>query len=378
MGEPLYEEVVGEAKLNRPVRIYAPVGTHETLLGYLVRRLLENGANSSFVNRISDPNIAIDELVTDPAQSVKAMVAVGAQHSKIELPSDLFGSNRMNSAGFDLTNENVLASLSHTLKVNTEIEWKAAPGLATCEANAEARPIRNPGDGRDVVGWVTEALDGDVLRAINRASTAAESWASVPPAQRAACLFRAADAMQARMPTLLGLISREAGKSLPNAIAEVREAIDFLRYYASEACRTLGPDQNALGPVVCISPWNFPLAIFIGQIAAALVTGNPVLAKPAEETPLIAAEAVRMLHDAGIPTDVIQLLPGDGRVGAALVASPAISAVMFTGSTEVARLIQSQLADRLSQEDRPIPLIAETGGQNVMIVDFRTRRAGRR
>ncbi|MGC2778473.1 MAG: trifunctional transcriptional regulator/proline dehydrogenase/L-glutamate gamma-semialdehyde dehydrogenase [Bradyrhizobium sp.] len=369
MGEPLYEEVVGDAKLTRPVRIYAPVGTHETLLAYLVRRLLENGANSSFVNRIADPNIAVDDLVSDPVEAVKAMTTMGEQHSKIKLPAELFGSNRMNSTGLDLTDEAVLASLTRALTASTGIEWKAAPRLANNEASAPARPICNPGDRRDIVGWVTDASDGDVLRAAEQASDAAASWASVPPAERAECLTRAADALQDRMPTLLGLISREAGKSLPNAISEVREAIDFLRYYAAEACRTLGPAQKALGPVACISPWNFPLAIFIGQISAALVAGNPVLAKPAEETPLIAAEGVRILHEAGIPADVLHLLPGDGRIGALLVASPAISAVMFTGSTEVARLIQSELANRLSMEGRPIPLIAETGGQNAMIVD---------
>lgn len=367
MGEPLHEEVVGTNKLDRPVRIYAPVGTHETLLSYLVRRLLENGANSSFVNRVADPNVSVDELVNDPVQTVRAMPTIGAPHARIRLPAELFGNRRLNSAGVDLSNESVLASLARDLKAGTEVQWRAAPPLGSGEATAATRPVRNPGDRRDIVGWVTDASDGDVLRAVRLASTAAAEWASVPQAERAACLTRAADAMQARMPTLLGLISREAGKSLPNAIAEVREAIDFLRYYAAEACRT--PGQKALGPVACVSPWNFPLAIFTGQIAAALVTGNPVLAKPAEETPLIAAEGVRMLHDAGIPADVLQLLPGDGRVGADLVASPAIAAVMFTGSTEVARLIQSQLADRLSLQDRPIPLIAETGGQNAMIVD---------
>ncbi len=369
MGEPLYEEVVGDAKLNRPVRIYAPVGTHETLLAYLVRRLLENGANSSFVNRIVDPNISVDDLVSDPVEAVKAMATMGAQHSKIKLPAELFGSSRTNSAALDLTDEAILASLTRALKASTGIEWKATPRLTTNEASAPARPICNPGDRRDIVGWVTDASDDDVLRATEQASAAAASWASVPPPERAECLTRAADFMQDRMPTLLGLISREAGKSLPNAISEVREAIDFLRYYAAEARRTLGPAQKPLGPVVCISPWNFPLAIFIGQISAALVAGNPVLAKPAEETPLIAAQGVRILHEAGIPADVLQLVPGDGRVGALLVASPAISAVMFTGSTEVARLIQSELANRLSMEGRPIPLIAETGGQNAMIVD---------
>lgn len=369
MGEPLYEEVVGAARLDRPVRIYAPVGTHETLLAYLVRRLLENGANSSFVNRISDPTVSVDELVNDPARSVAAMSTVGAPHGRIKLPAELFGSERVNSSGLDLTDEIALASLARALRASTAIEWRAVPRPADREARAQARPVRNPGDRRDIVGWVTDASDGDVLRAVRLASAAAASWASLPPAERAECLTRAADAMQGRMSTLLGLISREAGKSLPNAIAEVREAIDFLRYYAAEACRTLDPTPQPLGPVACISPWNFPLAIFIGQIAAALVTGNPVLAKPAEETPLIAAEGVRMLHDAGIPVDVLQLLPGDGRIGAALVAAPEISAVMFTGSSEVARLIQSQLANRLSPEDRPIPLIAETGGQNAMIVD---------
>ena len=182
-------------------------------------------------------------------------------------------------------------------------------------------------------------------------------------------LERAADSLQEDMPVLLGLIVREAGKSLPNAISEVREAVDALRYYAAEARARLGPEQAPLGPTVCISPWNFPLAIFTAQVGAALVAGNPVLAKPAEETPLIAAEAVRLLHAAGVPADALQLLPGDGAIGAALVAAPETAAVMFTGSTEVARLIQGQLASRLSPAGMPIPLIAETGGQNAMIVD---------
>jgi RHH-type transcriptional regulator, proline utilization regulon repressor / proline dehydrogenase / delta 1-pyrroline-5-carboxylate dehydrogenase len=368
MGEPLYEEVVGKAKLDRPVRIYAPVGTHETLLAYLVRRLLENGANSSFVNRIADPGISIDELVADPVETVRAMPLMGAQHDQIRLPADLFG-DRSNSAGLDLSDESTLASLTLALRQSVEMAWKAAPQLATGEASGETRTVLNPADNCDVVGSVTETSEADAARAVKLASAAATSWGAVPTAERAACLLRAAAIMQARMPTLLGLIAREAGKSVPNAIAEVREAIDFLRYYAEQALRTLGPSQKALGPVVCISPWNFPLAIFIGQVAAALVAGNPVLAKPAEETPLIAAQGAQILHEAGVPADALQLLPGDGRVGAALVASPEVAAVMFTGSTEVARLIQSQLACRLSPQCRPIPLIAETGGQNAMIVD---------
>jgi RHH-type proline utilization regulon transcriptional repressor/proline dehydrogenase/delta 1-pyrroline-5-carboxylate dehydrogenase len=229
--------------------------------------------------------------------------------------------------------------------------------------------VLNPGDRRDLVGTVTEISEAGVAQAMTIADAAAASWAAVAPADRAACLERAADIMQADMPELLGLVMREAGKSMPNAIAEVREAIDFLRYYAEQARRTFGPAHRPLGPIVCISPWNFPLAIFSGQIAAALVAGNPVLAKPAEETPLIAAQGIRILHQAGVPADVLQLLPGDGRIGAALVASPKTCGVMFTGSTEVARLIQAQLASRLLPNGKPIPLIAETGGQNAMIVD---------
>ncbi|CDM63151.1 trifunctional transcriptional regulator/proline dehydrogenase/L-glutamate gamma-semialdehyde dehydrogenase (plasmid) [Rhizobium sp. T136] len=367
MGEPLYDEVVGRQNLNRPCRIYAPVGTHETLLAYLVRRLLENGANSSFVNRIADPNVSIDELVADPIDIVARMPVPGQKHDKIALPSDLYGQRR-NSAGFDISNETSLQALTEALKMSATISWAAAPSGPIEEAPA-ARDVVNPADKRDVVGTVREARAEEAAAAAVVALEAAQSWALVPPAERATLLDRAADIMQARMETLLGLIMREAGKSLLNAVAEVREAIDFLRYYAEQTRRTLGPSHAPLGPVVCISPWNFPLAIFTGQVAAALVAGNPVLAKPAEETPLIAAEAVRILHEAGIPSHVVQLVPGDGRVGAALVAAPQAAAVMFTGSTEVARIIQAELAKRLSTDGKPIPLIAETGGQNAMIVD---------
>ena len=368
MGEPLYDEVVGAGKLNRPARIYAPVGTHETLLAYLVRRLLENGANSSFVNRIGDKSVSIDELVADPADVVRSMAVVGARHDQIALPDDLFGARR-NSAGLDLSNETVLAEISATLDGSATREWRSGPTLGEGEASGVSRPVLNPGDNRDVVGTVTEIAESEVAKAMQIAASAGASWGATAPAERAACLERAADIMQRDMPVLLGLIMREAGKSMPNAIAEVREAIDFLRYYAEQARRTLGATHKPLGPIVCISPWNFPLAIFAGQIAAALVAGNPVLAKPAEETPLIAAQGVRILHEAGIPLAALQLLPGDGRIGAALVAAPETCGVMFTGSTEVARLIQAQLAARLLPNGKPIPLIAETGGQNAMIVD---------
>ena len=359
MGEPLYDEVVGAAKLNRPCRIYAPVGTHETLLAYLVRRLLENGANSSFVNRIADPDVAIADLVADPVETVRRMASPGQKNPQIALPRELYGM-RLNSAGLDLSDETVLASLSGTLAA--EGPWQA--GTVGSE-----RPVFNPADHREQVGTVREMSVAQAQAAARDATAAAADWAARVPAERAAVLDRAADAMQARMPQLLALIVREAGKSLPNAIAEVREAIDFLRYYAEQARSTLGAGHRPLGVVTCISPWNFPLAIFTGQVAAALVAGNAVLAKPAEETPLIAAQSVAILHEAGVPRAVLQLVPGDGAIGAALVAAPETMGVMFTGSTEVARLIQRELAQRLLPDGAPIPFIAETGGQNAMIVD---------
>ncbi|MDF7777384.1 trifunctional transcriptional regulator/proline dehydrogenase/L-glutamate gamma-semialdehyde dehydrogenase [Sphingomonas sp. AOB5] len=355
MGEPLYEQVVGSDKLDRPCRIYAPVGTHETLLAYLVRRLLENGANSSFVNRIADPAVSIAEMVADPVEIVKAMPHPGARHDLIAAPAGLYP-DRRNSAGLDLTDEGALAALAEALKESAGIAWNA-------EGGDTPQPVLNPADQRDVVGMVAEMSVAQAEAAVARA--AASRWTEVPVGDRAAMLERAADAMEARMPILLGLIMREAGKSTANAIAEVREAVDFLRYYAAQARTTFTPAQVPLGPVVCISPWNFPLAIFTGQVAAALVAGNPVLAKPAEETPLIAAEAVRLLHEAGVPGDALQFVPGAGEVGAALVGAADTAGVVFTGSTEVARLIQRQLA----ATGKPVPLIAETGGQNAMIVD---------
>ena len=371
MGEPLYDEVVGAAGLGRPCRVYAPVGTHETLLGYLVRRLLENGANSSFVNRISDPAVAVEELIADPVDRVRAMADPGAPHERIALPADLYP-DRRNSEGLDLADESVLATLATALEESVAIDWRAAPDGGA----GEGRPVCNPADRRDGVGRVVWAGDADVAAAMARA--AASRWGETPVAERAACLERAAERLRQRLPVLLGLIVREAGKSVPNAIAEVREAIDFLDYYAVQARATLtGPEAGAetgmgaapLGPLVCISPWNFPLAIFVGQVAAALVAGNPVLAKPAEETPLIAAEAVRLLREAGVPDDALQLLPGDGAVGAALVADARTAGVLFTGSTEVAGAIRRSLGRHLAPNGRPRPLVAETGGQNAMIVD---------
>jgi len=366
MGEPLYEEVVGHNKLDRPCRIYAPVGTHETLLAYLVRRLLENGANSSFVNRIQDPAVPVAELVEDPVAEVAAMVSPGASHPRIALPRELFAPARANSAGLDLSNEHRLTELAAALQASAARAWRAAPP----SGDGSAIEIRNPADHRDIVGRAIEATPVDVEQALQRAEAAAPAWRDTPPGERAATLLRAADLLEAEMPVLLGLIVREAGKSLPNAVAEVREAVDFLRYYAVEVRDGFANDTHRpLGVVACISPWNFPLAIFTGQVAAALAAGNTLLAKPAEETPLIAAAAVEILHRAGVPFNALQLLPGQGSVGAQLVGDARVCGVVFTGSTEVARLIRRQLAGRTGPDGAPVPLIAETGGQNALIVD---------
>ncbi|MEQ5840360.1 trifunctional transcriptional regulator/proline dehydrogenase/L-glutamate gamma-semialdehyde dehydrogenase [Paraburkholderia acidicola] len=375
MGEPLYEEVTGPlsaGKLNRPCRVYAPVGTHETLLAYLVRRLLENGANTSFVNRIADESVPVKELIADPVDEATKIVPLGAPHAKIPLPRNLYGAERVNSMGLDLSNEHRLASLSSALLASAHHPWRAAPMLEDhAIPDGAARDVRNPADHRDLVGTVVDATAEQVSAALTHAVSAAPIWQATPVEARADCLARAADLLEAQMHTLMGLVVREAGKSLANAVSEIREAIDFLRYYSTQIRSEFSNDTHRpLGPVVCISPWNFPLAIFMGQVAAALAAGNTVLAKPAEQTPLIAAQAVRILREAGVPAGAVQLLPGDGEtVGAALVADARVRAVMFTGSTEVARLINKTLSNRLDADGRPIPLIAETGGQNAMIVD---------
>ena len=380
MGEGLYRGIVGAAGgERRPVRIYAPVGTHETLLAYLVRRLLENGSNSSFVNRVQDPSVAVADLVADPVAAVARTVPRGGPHPRIARPRDLFAAGlaapgRANSAGLDLTDERTLARLAATLEAETEHTWRASPPLDGAR-QAEACEIRNPADRRCVVGLVVEAAPAEIEAALARATDAAPGWAATPPADRASCLARAADLLEQRMGTLLGLVVREAGKTLPNAVAEIREAVDFLRYYGAEAEARLEQSRleqgrhAPLGVVVCISPWNFPLAIFTGQVAAALAAGNAVVAKPAVQTPLIAAAAVALLHEAGVPADALLLLPGEGAVGAHLVADPRVAGMVFTGSTEVARNIRRELARRLDAHGRPVPLIAETGGQNAMVVD---------
>ncbi|PWW48936.1 L-proline dehydrogenase /delta-1-pyrroline-5-carboxylate dehydrogenase [Melaminivora alkalimesophila] len=376
MGEPLYEQVIAE----RPCRIYAPVGTHETLLAYLVRRLLENGANTSFVNRVADTAQPLEALVADPVAAVDALAAAegqpGLPHPGITLPDRLYGTARDNSCGLDLANPETLAAIGDALRTSRAAPLLAGPVLADGADGADANSpapleVRNPADHGDVVGRVHEASAAQVNHALDAAQHGQADWAGVPPPRRAQLLRRAAELLEEEQLPLLALLVREAGKTAANAVAEVREAVDFLRFYAAQVDGLWDNDSHVpLGPVVCISPWNFPLAIFLGQVAGALAAGNVVLAKPAEQTPLVAHAAVRLLHRAGIPEAALQLLPGRGEtVGAQLVGDARTLGVMFTGSTEVARLLQRTLAERLGPTGQPVPLIAETGGQNAMIVD---------
>ncbi len=383
MGETLYDQVVGADNLNRPCRIYAPVGSHETLLPYLVRRLLENGANSSFVNQIVDEKIEIATLVADPV--AQATLLAGMPHPYIALPSQMFGSTRKNSSGLDLSDESQLHKLSSALKHFNQANWQARPSLRQVQDNGKSnagktdagklyQAICNPADRRDIVGHVSDADREEVDAALAAASTYFETWKTTTRAERAAILYRAADLFELHRLELMALAIREAGKSIPNAIAEIREAVDFLRYYSMQidplSAAPLA-DGKPLGPLACISPWNFPLAIFTGQVAAALAAGNVVLAKPAEQTPLIAARAVQLMHQAGIPEQALLLLPGSGEVvGAALTHDSRVKGVIFTGSSAVAQSINRTLAQRAVDEGGlDLPLIAETGGQNAMIVD---------
>ncbi|KKW68212.1 transcriptional regulator [Lampropedia cohaerens] len=378
MGEGLYEQVVGpvaEGKLGRPCRIYAPVGTHETLLAYLVRRLLENGANTSFVHQIGDARIPVEQLVADPVEAALALQPVGQPHARIPFPAELYArQQRRNSAGLDLSNEQRLGSLAAALLASAQTPWQAEPGCA-CDDALPWQEVRNPADRMDCVGHVRLATPQLAAAAVERARAAAPIWQATPVAERSRILQRAAQLLEEGMQQLMGLLVREAGKTFANAIAEVREAVDFLRYYAlqAEAAQRDRDTDDALEPlgvVLCISPWNFPLAIFLGQVSAALAAGNAVVAKPAEQTNLIAAQAVDLLHRAGVPRDALQLVPGEGEtVGQALVEHAGVDAVVFTGSTQVARAIQQRLAQRLSDKGKPIPLIAETGGINAMLVD---------
>ncbi len=379
MGDALYDQIVGPEKLDRPCRIYAPVGSHEDLLAYLVRRLLENGANSSFVNRIQDERLPIEEMIADPVAQTRRLSQI--PHPHIPLPRDLYGRERKNSTGLDLADPLVLAALGQEMAAAAAGTWTAAPIVGGQERRGKGRPVTDPSDSGRVVGSVLEATPEDLAAALERAERAFPLWNATPALERAAALDRLAGLLEDNRAGLMALCLREAGKTAADAQAEVREAADFCRYYAAraradfaEARRLPGPtgeiDEIRLegrGIFLCISPWNFPLAIFLGQVTAALAAGNCVIAKPAEQTPLIAAEAIRLAHRAGIPVDALHLLPGDGpSVGQPLVADPRIAGVAFTGSTETARRINQTLANR---EGPIVPLIAETGGQNAMIVD---------
>lgn len=361
MGETLYDQVVGKKNLGRRVRIYAPVGTHKTLLAYLVRRLLENGANSSFVNRIVDENVSIDELVSCPLDALA--ITHGSTNGLTPLPRQLYGNHRQNSKGIDLSNEHALQSLEQAMNEAMSVKLEVASLTATPTTNAAPHTVKNPADPTDTIATVTFIQANSVPAVIDAAINAQSNWAAQPMSVRAACLRQFADLMEQRMPLLMMVAIREAGKTLQNAIAEVREAVDFCRFYADEAQRLA--HVSAIGTVVAISPWNFPLAIFVGEMVSALVMGNSVVAKPAEQTSVIAYLAVSWLHEAGVPTDVLQLVLGAGDVGAALTQDTRIAGVIFTGSTDVAKRINQTLAAR---QDSPI-LIAETGGQNAMIID---------
>ncbi len=379
MGEGLYDELAalerGIGEQPTPVRIYAPVGSHKELLAYLVRRLLENGANSSFVNRIADDDIPLDALVRDPIADLAALEP--KRNPAIPLPNAIFGKGRRNSAGCDLSDPLVREPLLERLKALESRDWTAKPTLG----KGEPRPVTSPVNRRIRIGTVFEPSATEVERMVDAGHAAQPAWDALGGEARAKLLDRTADLFEEHLAEVFSLCTREAGKTLVDAVLEVREAVDFLRFYASEARRQFtsplslpGPtgEHNELrlhgrGVFASISPWNFPLAIFTGLTSAPLAAGNAVIAKPAGQTPLIGALAIDLMHKAGIPKAIVQLAPGSGRiVGGALTAHPSLSGVVFTGSNETARTINRTLADR----DGPIiPFIAETGGQNAMIVD---------
>ena len=379
MGEALYRRVLsGSAGPHLACRVYAPVGGHRDLLPYLVRRLLENGANTSFVNRIGDSRIDIDDVVADPLVRARSWDFVPAR--AIPLPADLFAPERRNSEGVSLADQSAMHAQDDAITRSASTRWAAAPMGGGAPAGSTARDVFEPADRRRSIGTVVDAEWQTVDRALATLVEGQRGWDARPAHERAAILDRAAARLESERAAWIALLAREAGKTRSASIAEVREAADFCRYYAGEARRRFGApvalpsptgESNTLalrgrGVFACISPWNFPLAIFTGQVSAALAAGNAVIAKPAEQTPLIAAQAVRTLREAGVPLDALALMPGPGEtIGARLVADPRIAGVAFTGSTAVG----SQIARSLAARSPIVPLIAETGGQNAMIVD---------
>lgn len=382
MGHLLYDMVKENTDVDFNIRVYAPVGAHKDLLPYLVRRLLENGANSSFVNRFMDKDVSVEELMQDTIKMVEEKSP--KRHSMIPLPADILSYSkrekvdRKNAVGFELTDPLEIDRLNENLSIQYDL--KAGPIVSGELKWANIEDVYNPTTG-EVMGKVSIAGDDDIERALNASAKAQKSWNALGGAARAKILNQAADVLENKTHYFMSIVANEAGRTLMDGLSEVREAVDFLRYYAGQAIENFedsillpGPtgERNELflqgrGTFLCISPWNFPLAIFLGQVSAALAAGNAVIAKPAEQTPIVAAEAVKILHDAGVPVDVLHLMTGDGAtVGAKLVADERIDGVCFTGSTETAKIINRSLAGR---DGAIATLIAETGGQNVMIVD---------
>lgn len=363
MGESLHDAVVSRKEAH--CRIYAPVGAHQDLLAYLVRRLLENGANSSFVNQIVDKSISPESIAEDPIAKV---VTLGDKlaSKQIITASELFQPQRENSIGWDITDPQTMAKLSEDMGHFKQYQWISRPLIAGEAIGAKTTPVLNPANLSEQVGEVTSASPADVELAISSAKTGVSGWSGLSAGQRAAHIRKVGELYQQNAAELFALAQREAGKTLIDAIGEVREAVDFAYYYASQA-ELNENNGEARGVITCISPWNFPLAIFSGQVLASLAAGNTVIAKPADQTPLIAYRAIELMHDAGIPVDAVQLLPGSGlEVGVPLTTNSDISGVCFTGSTPTAQMINRNMAATMAPE---APLIAETGGLNAMLVD---------
>ncbi len=378
MGQELYDTILAEAGA-KAVRIYAPIGAHKDLLPYLVRRLLENGANTSFVHKLVDPKTPIESLVVHPLTTLTGYKTLA--NNRIVLPADIFGSDRKNSKGLNMNIISESEPFFAALEQFKNTQWQAGPLVNGKTLTGEHKTVVSPYDTTQTVGQVAFADKAAIEAAVVSAEAAFASWARTPVETRASALQKLADLLEENREELIALCTREAGKSIQDGIDEVREAVDFCRYYAVQAKKMMAKPELLPGPTgelnelflqgrgvfVCISPWNFPLAIFLGQVSAALAAGNTVIAKPAEQTSIIGYRAVQLAHQAGIPVEVLQFLPGTGAtVGSAITADERIGGVCFTGSTGTAKLINRTLANR---DGAIIPLIAETGGQNAMVVD---------